>query len=86
MFALPASSAPDTGFTWPAANVPAARLDTLGVDAVNVETDGTTAAILQARTLLEATPGYPAVNAPSTLNDLVVADIAATTATSSSRT
>jgi hypothetical protein len=42
-----------------------------------VETDGTTAAIEQARTLLEATPGYLAVNAPSTLNDLVAADNAA---------
>jgi hypothetical protein len=33
------------GATWPAANVPAARLDTLGVDSVIVGTDGTTAAI-----------------------------------------
>ena len=55
-------------------NVPAARLDTLGVDAISVETDGTTAAIEQARTLLETTPAYPALNAPSTLDDLVAAD------------
>jgi hypothetical protein len=70
----PLSGTRTTGITWPAVNVPAVRLDTLGVDAVNVETDGTTAAIEQARTLLEATPGYLAVNAPSTLNDLVAAD------------
>ena len=36
-----------TGITWPAANVPAARLGALGVDAVNVGTDGSTAAIEQ---------------------------------------
>ena len=29
-----------SAFTWPAANVPGARLDTLGVDAINVQTDG----------------------------------------------
>jgi hypothetical protein len=73
----PLSGTRTTGITWPAVNMPAARLDTLGVDAVSVETDGTTAAIEQARTLLEATPGYLAVNAPSTLNDLVAADNAA---------
>jgi hypothetical protein len=32
-----------TGITWPAANVPAARLDTLGVDSIYVGTDGSTA-------------------------------------------
>ncbi len=38
-----------SGFTWPAANIPAARLDTLGVDAIGAETDGSTAAIEQAQ-------------------------------------
>jgi hypothetical protein len=66
-----------SGFTWPAANVPAARLDAFGVDAIGVETDGTTAAIEQARTVLEAESGYPVLNAPSTLEDYVVADDAA---------
>jgi hypothetical protein len=65
-----------SGFTWPAANVPAARLDTLGVDAVGAETDGATAAIEQARTVLETEPAYPVLNAPSTLEDYVVADAA----------
>ena len=66
-----------SGFTWPAANVPAARLDALGVDALGVETDGTTTAIEQARTVLETEPAYPVLNAPSTPEDNVVADVAA---------
>jgi hypothetical protein len=63
-----------SGFTWPASNVTAARLDTLRVDAVGAETDGATAAIEQARTVLETEPAYPVLNAPSTLEDYVVAD------------
>ncbi len=66
-----------SGFTWPAANVPAARLDTLGVDAIGAETDGTTTTIEQARTVLETEPAYPVLNAPSTPEDNVVADDAA---------
>ena len=65
-----------SGFTWPAANVPAARLDALGVDALGVETDGTTAAVEQARTVLETEPAYPVLTAPFTLEDYVVADVA----------
>jgi FtsX-like permease family len=65
-----------SGFTWPAANIPAARLDALGVDTLGVETDGTTAAIEQARTVLETEPAYPVLNAPSTPEDNVVADVA----------
>jgi hypothetical protein len=66
-----------SGFTWPAANIPAARLDTLGVDAIGAETDGSTAAIEQARTVLETEPAYPVLNAPSTPEDSIVADDAA---------
>ncbi|MGD0243119.1 MAG: FtsX-like permease family protein [Streptosporangiaceae bacterium] len=66
-----------SGFTWPAANVPAARLDALGVDAIGAQTDGKTAAVEQARTVLETEPAYPVLNAPSTLEDNVVADDAA---------
>ncbi|MGH3299923.1 MAG: FtsX-like permease family protein, partial [Trebonia sp.] len=66
-----------SGFTWPAANVPAARLDALGVDALGVEANGTTAAIEQARTVLETEPAYPVLNAPSTPEDTVVANDAA---------
>ena len=47
------------------------------MDAIGAETDGTTAAIEQARTVLETAPAYPALSAPSTLEDIVVADDAA---------
>jgi hypothetical protein len=63
-----------SAFTWPAANVPAARLDTLGVDAINVQTDGGTAAVERARTLLENAHAYPGVSTPSTIADLVAKD------------
>ncbi len=63
-----------TTITWPAANVPAARLDTLGVDAINVATDGSTRAVEQARTLLENAPAYPDVSAPSTIGDIIAQD------------
>jgi len=61
-----------TGITWPAANVSGARLDALGVDAINVGTNGSTAAIEQARTLLEN--AYPAFSPPTTLRDVVAKD------------
>jgi hypothetical protein len=60
-----------TTITWPAANVPAARLDTLGVDAINVGTNGSTQAVEQARTVLVNARAYPAVAVPSTIGDLV---------------
>jgi hypothetical protein len=63
-----------TTITWPAVNVPAARLDTLGVDAINVATNGTMSAVEQARTLLENAHAYPAVSTPSTISDLVAQD------------
>ena len=63
-----------TAITWPAANVPATRLDTLGVDAINVATNGSTPAVEQARTVLENAPAYPSVSAPSTLSDIVARD------------
>ena len=66
-----------SAITWPAANVPAARLAALGVDTIDVETDGTTAAVEQARTVLETEPAYPVLNAPSTPEDYAVADVAA---------
>jgi hypothetical protein len=63
-----------TAITWPAANVPATRLDALGVDAIDVGTVGGAAAE-QARTVLENARAYPtAVNAPSTIGDLVAQD------------
>jgi hypothetical protein len=63
-----------TAITWPAANVPATRLDTLGVDAINVAANGSTAAVEQVRTVLENAPAYPSVSALSTLSDIVARD------------
>jgi hypothetical protein len=59
------------GITWPAARVPAAGLDSLGVDAINVATNGSVSAIEQARTVLENAHAYPTINAPSSIGDLV---------------
>ena len=60
--------------TWPAANLRGTRLDTLSVDAIDVQTDGSTPAIEQARTLLENAHAYPGVTTPSTIADLVAQD------------
>jgi hypothetical protein len=60
--------------TWPAANLGGARLDTLGVDAIDVQTDGSTPAIEHARTLLENAHAYPGVTTPSTIADIVAQD------------
>jgi hypothetical protein len=63
-----------SGVVWPAVNITASRLDGLGVDAVNVGTTGSVSAVERARTVLEN--GYPdaAVNAPSTIGDLIEKD------------
>jgi hypothetical protein len=61
-------------FTWPAVNVQAARLDALGVDAIDVQTDGSTATVEQARTLLENASAYPGISTPSTIADIVAQD------------
>jgi len=63
-----------TTITWPAANLQVTRLDTLGVDAINVATNGTVPAIEQARTLLENAREYPAISTPSTISDLIAQD------------
>jgi hypothetical protein len=63
-----------TAITWPAANVPATQLDTLGVDAINVGTDGSTQAVEQARTVLENARAYPTVSTLSTLGDIIAQD------------
>jgi hypothetical protein len=73
-FAGPLDGRTSAGITWPAVNVPAARLDRLGVDAINVATNGSVAAIEQARTVLENAPAYPAPGGPSTLGDLIRQD------------
>jgi FtsX-like permease family len=63
-----------TTITWPAANVAATRLDTLGVDAINVATNGTLPAVEQARTVLDNAYAYPGVSAPSTIGDIIAQD------------
>jgi hypothetical protein len=69
-----------TTITWPAANVPAARLDTLGVDAIDVATNGTVPAVERARTVLDNAHAYPGASAPSTISDLVAQDNSANNA------
>jgi hypothetical protein len=63
-----------TGITWPAANVPAARLDRLAVDSINVATNGSGPAVEQARTMLVNARAYPTMSGPSTLGDLIAQD------------
>lgn len=60
-------------YTWPAANVPAARLDALAVDGINVASNGATATVERARTLLE-TSVYPTVSPPSAYADIAAQD------------
>ena len=63
-----------SGFVWPAVNIPAARLDRLGVDSVNVATDGSVPAIERARTVLEGAYAGADLSAPSTIGDLIAQD------------
>ena len=70
----PLDAVTSAGVTWPAVNVPAARLDTLGVDAISVATNGSVPAIERARTVLENAPGYSAPVGPSTIGDLISQD------------
>ena len=70
----PLDATTSAGITWPAVNVPAARLDSLGVDAINVGTNGSVPAVEQARTVLENAYAYPSLSAPSTIGDLIAQD------------
>jgi FtsX-like permease family len=70
----PLFGADATALTWPAANVPATRLDALGVDAIDVGTDGSASAVEQARTVLENAHAYLAVSPLSTVSDIVAQD------------
>jgi FtsX-like permease family len=70
-FAGPLSGVDATAITWPAANVPATRLDGLAVDAINVATNGSGPAVEQARTVLERAPAYLAGGVPSTVGELI---------------
>jgi hypothetical protein len=74
-FAGPLYGVDATVITWPAAHVPATRLDSLGVDAIDVATSGTVPAVEQARTVLENAHAYPAAyladGVPSTVGELI---------------
>jgi hypothetical protein len=70
----PLDAMTSAGITWPAANVPASRLDSLGVDAINVGTNGSVPAVEQARTVLENAYANPSLSAPSTIGDLIRED------------
>ncbi len=60
-------------YTWPAADVPAAGLPALGVDGIDMATNGATATVERARTLLEASV-YPTVSPPSSYADIAARD------------
>ena len=60
-----------TGITWPAANVPATRLDTLAVDAIDVGTNGSVPAVERARTEFENARAYPGLEQPSAIGELI---------------
>jgi hypothetical protein len=66
-------------YTWPAAQIPVTQLDTLGVDAINVMTNGATATVEQARTLLEAS-AYATTSTPRTIADIAAQDDSANAA------
>ncbi len=70
----PLSGRTSAGITWPTVNVPASRLDSLGVDAINVGTNGSVPAVEQTRTMLQNVPAYSAPSAPSTIGDLIRQD------------
>ena len=76
----PLSGLTSAGITWPAVNVPVSRLDSLGVDSINVATNGSVAAIEQVRTVLENAPAYSAASVPSTIGDLIAQDNSANNA------
>ena len=67
----PLDASTSAGITWPAVNVPASRLDSLGVDAINVGTNGSVPAVEQARTMLENAYANPSHSAPSTIGELI---------------
>jgi len=73
-FGGPVDATTSAGITWPAVNVPASRLARLGVDAINVQTNGSGPAIEQARTVLESAYANPSGSAPSTIGDLIAQD------------
>jgi len=70
----PLSGASNAGITWPAAHVQGAQLDSLRVDAIDVATNGSVAAIERTRTVLENAPAYASLGTPFSLSDWVTKD------------
>jgi hypothetical protein len=70
-FGGPLDGTTSAGITWPAVNVPTSQLDSLGVDAINVGTNGSVSAVERTRTVLESAQAYAAPGGPSTLGDLI---------------
>ena len=59
--------------TWPAADVPARRLDGLDLDSIDIATNGSQSAVEQARTALKTANAYPGIGSPLTLGELSTA-------------
>ncbi len=66
--------------TWPAADVPVSQLRGLGLDSIDIATNGSQSAVEQARTELENANPYPGFNAPQTLGQATVELTTATNA------
>jgi hypothetical protein len=66
--------------TWPAAAVPARQLGGLGLDSIDVATNGSQSAVEQARTALENANPYPNFSTPQTLGQATVELTSATNA------
>ena len=66
--------------TWPAADIPARQLGGLGLDSIDVATNGSQSAVEQARTELENANPYPSFSTPQTLGQATVELTSATNA------
>ncbi|HEV2931921.1 MAG TPA: FtsX-like permease family protein, partial [Streptosporangiaceae bacterium] len=66
--------------TWPAADIPARQLSGLGLDSIDVATNGSQSAVEQARTALENANPYPNFSMPQTLGQATVELTSATNA------
>ncbi len=56
--------------TWPAADVSGPQLGRLGLDSIDIATNGSQSAVEQARTALENANAYPTVGTPFTLGEV----------------
>ena len=56
--------------TWPAADVPARQLGGMGVDSIDISTDGSVSALEQARTALDNANAYPSTGVALTLGEI----------------